>query len=336
MTESEPNNVSPEERLLQVIRGEENNAAPVAASAPPPAPPPVVRPKLKTAVAVPAATPASAKKISAATSEPAVRSAPESVKPVVPAKPTMKSAVKATATSSAKSQTRPRLKAVPPAPARAAAAPSRASATASARPEPAKLIGAAASAAPVPASAPTAPSGKPVARRSGLGVASRLLSLAALVFLLLSAWEIWGAYQADDPRAAVSGREPSHVPEPAFVPDPTPLPDLDSVLALYRQRPLLTQPTSPEPTGPPPTRPGPAPQADWEKYLRDHLRLLGFSRLDGPDGGMEALVSDAKTGRMHYLRIGSPLLAEGKQLTVAAMEKDRIVLTDGDRKIPLR
>ena len=76
-----------------------------------------------------------------------------------------------------------------------------------------------------------------------------------------------------------------------------------------------------------------AAQADWQVYARANMRYIGTSQVGS---ALEAIVNDKKTGKVHYLRAGAILPIEDRDISVAEVQGEAIILTDGEAKLPLK
>lgn len=189
---------------------------------------------------------------------------------------------------------------------------------------------------PVPAPGSDVPAGvSPVRVPFGLyrwiGLLTRALAAGAVLLLIFAAWDVWAYF------SNWGDRMPSIPAESAaagmVVHLPTEHPPKETALARFRDRPLFALSDAvprPPDDGPQPVR------ADWERYVRSNLKLLGLSVLDAEAGVVEAILSDDQTGTLLYLKKGDHFVVEGTRLAVETVTRDEMVLTDGARRVDLK
>ncbi len=68
-----------------------------------------------------------------------------------------------------------------------------------------------------------------------------------------------------------------------------------------------------------------------EDYVKKNLNLIGLSG-DG-SGNVEAIISDSKSGKMHFLVLGGTLRINDVDVKVAEITSEYIEFADGDKKI---
>ena len=164
-----------------------------------------------------------------------------------------------------------------------------------------------------------------------LRVACRLLTLAALLLIAGSAYELVQA-----------------IPEPESAPPPPDrafleaavavrLPRVEDTIDRYARRRIF---------GRPPTTPI-VPEEErtilrgWRAEVRDHFRLMGISIVQqaGPDGTRrpvrEAIVLDSRSGNMHFVSAGKSLVIKEDHVTVRDVLPDAVVLESGEIEMTL-
>ena len=63
-----------------------------------------------------------------------------------------------------------------------------------------------------------------------------------------------------------------------------------------------------------------------EDYVKKNLNLIGLS-------GDEAIISDGKTGKMHFLKLGDTMKINDVDVKVGEITSEYVELSDGDKKI---
>jgi hypothetical protein len=293
--------ISPEEKLLKVIKGD---GAPAKGAA--------------KAVASPAAAPGPAPV--------AVKAVPVAV-PVVPVAPAAAKPKLAVARSEAAPKPAAAPVSAPAAEKKAEPVPTRTAAREHGKNRGRSSAGMIGSSTP-PMRLPQ----KAQAGRPGLRLVNRALALAALVMLVLAGADIY---------ASVTGmKSAAIVPETGLnlqvTGDEVPVPPLAEILQSAASRNMFGVPkkaatvqvvTQVQPAGP-----------DWKEFVDKNLNMVGVSDL--PEGGKEAVVVDASNGKMRLLTTGQSVSvgAEGKQvqLTVETIADDHLVVSDGKDKVMVR
>ena len=170
---------------------------------------------------------------------------------------------------------------------------------------------------------------------------NRLLAGIAAAVMLLTAWEIWAnVQQSEIDRTALGGmaliapgEAPAPVPGAAAAVTQADATELAKVQKDFEERPLFAAArrldgsvTNVVTTV--------VSQADWEAYARKNLKLKGLSSL--PSGEMEAILMDASTGKLQYLKPNDQMLVDKRNIKVEAIDKESIVVTDGLRKLSIK
>lgn len=288
--------VSPEEKLLKVIQGEQ------------PAQRKAETPDREVAVAVEPATadaPAPAALVDEAAESGAAPDTPEAVSEPAAAKAGVKPKLKPNARKAAAAKAKPGKKA-----------------SAKAKPVSATVY------APVG----LAPAKKQKEAGAFARLTTRGLGIAAALALMFAAAEIYGMISRGLPGDAVAGGE---WPMEGLT-GPRQLMPLDDLLALAVRHDIFGVPdAAPPPTDPGPG-PTPQPRRSaWGEYARKNLRLIGLSAR-GDEHELEAIVVDQTNRKMYFLVAGETLPAGDQEVRVSAVRDDSLVLSDGRDEIIVR
>ncbi|MDA0989698.1 MAG: hypothetical protein O3A51_02985, partial [Verrucomicrobia bacterium] len=171
------------------------------------------------------------------------------------------------------------------------------------------------------AAAPVIVKRRPAPTSFGVGAVNLILGVVVVVFLALTGYEIYANMRAD-------AAERTAVPVNLAPVDPlgaaqTTLPPLDDILRAFEVRPIFE--SIPEPQKPGPQAPIRVP------YPEQNCRLLGISEI-GDSGEFEAIIMDNQQNKMHFLKVGDSLPAEGESYTVESIQSDRVIFYDGQRR----
>ena len=293
----EEKQVSPEEKLLNVIKSGEKDKKP--------------SPEEKMVAAVkPAAAPAAGAK-------PQVPAG----KPPVQAKPPAADAKSAAPTPAGD---KPKLKVAKPDAVPAAAAGG--TGPREEKPSPG-MIGAS---VPVPATLPGRVQPGSLFRISTL---NRSLAAGILIALGLNAFEIWATVEQAGKRAA-AGKVPqtNGTTRVGDLPEGVTAPDADAFIAAYHGKPVFTAKAGPGPR--PGPNPGPDPVPPDLVVLVARLKLMGLSR--SPEGAAKAILWDSKTSSMLIATAGEKILVGEQPLELIQVQDDSVVLSDGKDKVNVR
>jgi len=325
--------ISPEEKLLKVIKGETPAtpaAAPVQAARPPAAPGPApVKPPAPPVQSVPRPVPPP--KPAEVPKPPAVAPRAAAGLPKTAPKP---GAEAPKAPPAAPAGEKPKLKLAKPDAAETKTPP--------AGKAPAKEEAPAAAAA-APASVPaqaTVVSAKKRSEVKQFGVLKINFGLAAAVLIIVafSVNEIFAKLKTDTDlhKPPVVG---TSVGQSGTVPTGTgsQLPPWDKIMEFLGDRPIVAPPgpRPPDDSGKTGTGGGgtTVQVADWMKYVQDNFKLLGFS--GDTLSSAQAIVQD-KEGKLNYLKTGEKLSLPGYEIQIEAIKDDQVFLTDGRRKMTLK
>lgn len=66
-----------------------------------------------------------------------------------------------------------------------------------------------------------------------------------------------------------------------------------------------------------------------EDYIKKNLNLIGLS-------GDESIISDGKTGKMHFLKLADSMMINEVEVTVENITSEYVELSDGDKKIRIK
>jgi hypothetical protein len=173
-------------------------------------------------------------------------------------------------------------------------------------------------------------------RRSGLlpGVTTvnRGLTVIIVLMLLFAMIEIWANIQpVATPGFSADGAPVWIPPGTGRGPD---LPPIENVLGSFSRKPIFSRldGTTDEVV----TQRVRVP--DWEAYTRDNVNLIGMSAVVGnaAEDRREAIFFDAKTGQMHFLRVGQSLRVEEQDLRLTRIGDESAVLSDGTRDVEIK
>ena len=72
----------------------------------------------------------------------------------------------------------------------------------------------------------------------------------------------------------------------------------------------------------------------WQTYAKENYKLMGFA---GPDPATaEAIVSDKKENKLHFLAVGGRIDIMGAKINVAEVQKDYVLLSDGKGSLQIK
>jgi hypothetical protein len=159
-----------------------------------------------------------------------------------------------------------------------------------------------------------------------------VLAAVIMVALCLSVWEIFAGI-------TTSGSIKMPVPvQSGGIDMPVPTEDevynIKLITEAYKIRPIyppdLTKPegVTDSPTGG--TVVVVAPMPPWQNYAKENIKLMGFA---GPDPKTaEAILSDVKLKSMYFVAVGSKINIQGNEISIAEVQKDYVLLSDGKGK----
>ena len=172
------------------------------------------------------------------------------------------------------------------------------------------------------AGAMVAPGMKYEERKTGFGTANRLLTAAVILILALVGFEIWANITAKPipPPADAGTAEARTIMQSELLP-------IEEILADVATKPIFYNPSE---------RKG---IEDEEKvikpplgdYPRKNLRLAGIAELSEEE--REAIVMDKGVGKVHFLRVGDTMLANGVEFKITSIESKKVAITDGSGEI---
>jgi hypothetical protein len=162
----------------------------------------------------------------------------------------------------------------------------------------------------------------------GMALLNKILAVVVLVMIGFAVYEIWAnirypVYEAaplNDPGVATLDQ----VPDGELAP-------LDDVLKDWEEQQLFGQKTHPLAATNTVT---PVKQTTpFEVYARQNLKLIGLSS-DGK-GGSEAILSDRKADKMHFLTLGGTFTVNDVQITVSDITAEYVEVVDGEKKVQI-
>ena len=162
----------------------------------------------------------------------------------------------------------------------------------------------------------------------GMALLNKILAVVVLVMIGFAVYEIWAnirypVYEAaplNDPGVATLDQ----VPDGELAP-------LDDVLKDWEEQQLFGQKTHPLAATNTVT---PVKQTTpFEVYARQNLKLIGLSS-DGK-GGSEAILSDRKADKMHFLTLGGTFTVDDVQITVSDITAEYVEVVNGEKKVQI-
>ena len=156
----------------------------------------------------------------------------------------------------------------------------------------------------------------------GMALLNRILAVVVLVMIGFAVYEIWAnlrypVYESaplNDPGVATLDQAPDGELTP-----------LDDVLKDWQEQPLFGQKTRPQAATNKVTVVEPTP---FEIYARNNLKLIGLS-------GDEAILSDRKVDKMHFLTVGGTFTVNDVEIKVADITSEHVEVLDGEKKIQI-
>jgi hypothetical protein len=168
--------------------------------------------------------------------------------------------------------------------------------------------------------------------RPGVTTVNRGLTAVIVLMLLFAMIEIWANIQPIEASNSIAADTPVWTP-PGPAQDPV-LPPIENVLDSFSRRPIFsrleggTEEVAAQRVRIP----------NWEAYTRENVNLIGTSAVmaDGAPTQLEAVLVDAKTGRMHFLQVGQSLRVEQQELRLTRIGDDKVVVSDGTRDVEIK
>lgn len=164
------------------------------------------------------------------------------------------------------------------------------------------------------------------ARRSvvNIGFVNKILAIIVIVMVGLAVYEIWknikrSAYKTDSTDNVLVATLVDQAPEDE-------LPPLGEVLTKFAESEFVGKPDKVEVKTVDPKKPEPTP---IETYVKENLNLIGLS-------GDEAIISDGKTGKMHFLKLGDTMIINDVEVKVSEVSSEYVELSDGDKKVRIK
>lgn len=154
-----------------------------------------------------------------------------------------------------------------------------------------------------------------------IGFINKIMAIIVIVMIGLTVYEIWmnikrSRYKTDNTENVLVASLIDQDPEDE-------LPSLGEVLNKFADSEFIGVPEKIEAPGTKPAKPAPTPIED---YVKKNLNLIGLS-------GEEAIVSDGKTGGMHFLKLGDTMRINDVDVKVNGISSEYVELSDGDKKI---
>jgi hypothetical protein len=180
---------------------------------------------------------------------------------------------------------------------------------------------AAAAASTATAGTMVAPGMKYEERKTGFRTANRLLMAAVVLILALVGFEIWANITA----------KPMPPPEDMGTSEirdviQSELPPITDILAIVDgkifpgEEPIVSTNTTTTVT-----------TAQSEGWARKNIKLAGIAQLTEEE--REAIVMDKGVGKVHFLRVGDTMLANGVEFKITRIESKKVAITDGSGEI---
>jgi|GEM_PF-2581101 len=331
-------NVSPEEKLLKVIKGETpakpaavSPGAPAAASAktvtaqapaPVKPPAPAARPAPKP---VPAAKPAEAPKpqpAAAVAPKAARKPAPEAAKPPAAAAAAEKPKLKPVKTDAVVGK-----------------APVAGKTAAKVEPPAAAAAADLSPAAPAPV---VSAKKRTEVKQFGIRKINLGLAAAVLIMIVFSVNEIFAKIKTDTIlHKSIIGNTAGGQSLPVQGGTGSLLPSLDVIMQWIGDLPIVAPAGQKLPAGinnsnvTAPGTGGTVPVADWMTYVQTNIKLMGFSG-DTVSAWQEAILQENKDNRLIYVKAGGKLSIPGQDIQVEAIKDEQVLLTDGKRRMTLK
>ena len=186
--------------------------------------------------------------------------------------------------------------------------------------------------------APGAVPGKKVASGGRIiGTVNQVLVGVILIMLGLTVYEVWASITAPSlardtvlvrPPEAVTIAEPpatNGLAEPDW--------NIEKTLAAYRKRPIFRSQgeVNQDETVRPPTKP------PDETEGAESLDLIGLSGDAASGAGVEAIIVNRSTHKMHVVGLGDRIvIGDSRELTVERIDSGEAILSDGENKITVK
>jgi hypothetical protein len=154
-----------------------------------------------------------------------------------------------------------------------------------------------------------------------IGFINKILAIIVLLMIGFAVYEIWynitySAYKSENVDDTLAPGLVDQAPEDE-------LPPLDEVLTKFAEDPFVGKP---EKVKAAPEKVKKVEKTPLEVYVKKNLNLIGLS-------GDEAIISDAKTDKMHYLKVGGTMNINDIDVSVVGITSEYVELGDGDKKI---
>jgi len=167
-----------------------------------------------------------------------------------------------------------------------------------------------------------------------LRLINRILSLAAILLLCASGYEIYANIREPMPLIGQVAMDGSEVVVESLENVP-----LNDTLDMYAKRRIFGKPDAKAVVTT--TTTTTVIQAGWRAYIRKNYVLKGLSTIsrqsiDGETEDIrEAIVVDKKTGKMQFLSAGQTVLVEKETVRISKVDGNQVVLSVGDDEITL-
>ena len=166
-----------------------------------------------------------------------------------------------------------------------------------------------------------APGMKYEERKTGFRTANRLLMAAVVLILASVGFEIYANITAKPmpPPADTGTAEIRDVIQSELSPIADILAIVDGKIFPGEEPPVSTNTTTTVTT------------AQSGSYARRNIKLAGIAQLTEEE--WEAIVMDKGIGKVHFLRVGDTMLANGVEFKITRIESKKVAITDGSGEI---
>lgn len=169
-----------------------------------------------------------------------------------------------------------------------------------------------------------APGVKYEERRTGFSTSNRCLMAVVILILALVGFEIWANITAKPmlPPTDTGSPEMREMRHSELEP-------IEKILAEVAKKPIF--PPDGEDNGSDERKVSKPKSID---YVRKHIKLAGIA--DISEDEREAIVMDKGVGKVHFLRVGDIMLANDVRFKVTRIESNKAVITDGSGEMELQ
>lgn len=171
-------------------------------------------------------------------------------------------------------------------------------------------------------------------RPLGIRTVNRCLVGVVILLILFAVLEIHANLQSASAATTVAVQAPVAPLDFGTEGQEQELPELKIVLQEWADNPIVRLRDEPATVRQQASGQQKPPETPLSVYVEENLNLIGLSLTGGP-GGTEAIVVDNKTGKMHFLKVGDKIQAGNHELELVNIQGEKARFSGGNEELTI-